>query len=174
MNTIKQAREVDECLAVLRPKVKGKWPQEQALEELAGYLAAGAQPAPKQSHGFTEIKPEDFKVEVLYKSTGGGFAPISSNGVRVTHILSGTSVDCDSERSQYANREKALQTLLEILAENQSTTPVQAQEQRKPHGDGSEEFKQYLVDCDKNAIEPDVAGAFNAGWLAANGIKEQS
>lgn len=31
---------ISECLQVLRPTVKGKFPQEQALDELAGYLAA--------------------------------------------------------------------------------------------------------------------------------------
>ena len=39
------SKAIAECLEVLRPLVKGKWPQEQALEELAGYLAA-LQPAP--------------------------------------------------------------------------------------------------------------------------------
>lgn len=39
------AKKIAECLAVLRPAVKGKWPHEQALEELARYTHAPAQPA---------------------------------------------------------------------------------------------------------------------------------
>ena len=36
---VANAKAIAECLAVLRPLVKRKFPQEQALEELAGYLA---------------------------------------------------------------------------------------------------------------------------------------
>lgn len=30
----------------------------------------------------------------------------------------------------------------------------------------ADSFAAYLNDCDKNCIEPDIAGAFNAGWAA--------
>lgn len=53
-----------------------------------------------------------------------------------------------------------------------AAAPPQAQP-AKQMTDGAIEFKRYLIDCDKNAIEPDVAGAFNAGWQATHGIKEQ-
>ena len=35
-----KTKAIAECLAVLRPSVKGKFPHEQALEELVGYIAA--------------------------------------------------------------------------------------------------------------------------------------
>lgn len=47
---VPNAKAVAECLAVLRPMAKGKFPQEQALEELAGYLAAAPE-APAQEGG---------------------------------------------------------------------------------------------------------------------------
>lgn len=40
-----KAKAIAECLAVLRPTVKGRFPHEQALEELVGYIAA-PQPVP--------------------------------------------------------------------------------------------------------------------------------
>lgn len=45
MTPTQRVKAIDECLQVLRPSVMGKFPQEQALEELAGYLSALAEPA---------------------------------------------------------------------------------------------------------------------------------
>ena len=46
-----KTKQIAECLAVLRPTVKGKFPHEQALEELVGYIAA---PQPAQRKPLTD------------------------------------------------------------------------------------------------------------------------
>ena len=50
-----KTKQIAECLAVLRPTVKGKFPHEQALEELVGYIAA---PQPAQRKPLTDEQIE--------------------------------------------------------------------------------------------------------------------
>ena len=64
----------------------------------------------------TELKPEDLHVETILKQTGGGFAPIGTSGVRVTHLPTGIAVHESSERSQHANRAKAIARLGTLLS----------------------------------------------------------
>lgn len=51
-----KAKAIAECLAVLRPAVKGKFPHEQALEELVGYIATHQ---PAQEPDLSKLKPEN-------------------------------------------------------------------------------------------------------------------
>ena len=62
------AKAIAECLGVLRPLVKGKWPHEQALEELAGYTSPPIEATPLASQ--RSVKPwvgltDEDKVEIL-------------------------------------------------------------------------------------------------------------
>ena len=66
------------------------------------------------------LHPEDFNVEVVMKPMGG-FAPVSTQGVRVTHKPTGTSVTCDAARSQHTNRHHAFEQLRAILAQQPAT-----------------------------------------------------
>lgn len=61
------------------------------------------------------IRPEDFTVDVVVKPMGG-FAPVNTQGVRVTHKPTGISVTCDAARSQHTNRHQAFEKLSAILA----------------------------------------------------------
>lgn len=59
----------------------------------------------------------EFKAENLPDPrTGIRLGPY--NGVRVTHIPTGTYVDCDTERSQHKNRDKALEMLRRLIAKD--------------------------------------------------------
>ena len=60
------------------------------------------------------IRPEDFTVDVVVKPMGG-FAPVNTQGVRVTHKPTGISVTCEAARSQHTNRRQAFETLRTIL-----------------------------------------------------------
>lgn len=69
------------------------------------------------------IRPEDFTVDVVVKPMGG-FAPVNTQGVRVTHNPTGISVTCDVARSQHANRNQAFEKLCTILALRPERVPM--------------------------------------------------
>ena len=85
-------------------------------QEAAGEIdALQARAQATQAEVTDGIRPEDFTVDVVVKSMGG-FAPVNTQGVRVTHKPTGISVTCDAARSQHTNRQQAFETLRAILA----------------------------------------------------------
>lgn len=59
-----------------------------------------------------ELKPEDIVVSTY--SSGSRWIPYD-NGVKITHIPSGISASCHTERSQHANKAKAYDQLVNTL-----------------------------------------------------------
>ena len=63
-----------------------------------------------------EVKPDDLKID-FYRASGPGGQNVNKRetSVRITHLVSGTVVSCQSERTQAGNRKKAMQMLFSKL-----------------------------------------------------------
>ncbi len=79
-----------------------------------------------------KIKHTDISVSLIPQKNSGSWAPVETKGVVLTHKPTGLQVSCDTERSQWKNRESALSMLSKQLVEVQEF-----------EGSGGPWFEQY-------------------------------
>ncbi len=101
-----------------------------------------------------DIKPEDLEIS-FFRSSGPGGQNVNKveTAVRILHKPSGLVVSCQSERSQFSNREKALEILKTKLYEAKWTNDQGkiSEERRQQIGNAnrSEKIKTYNFPQDR-------------------------
>lgn len=102
-----------------------------------------------------EIEDVDFKLDMndlkidTYRSSGAGgqYVNKTESAIRITHLPTGTVVECQDERSQYKNKDRAMQILRSKLyeAEQAKQTAAVAAERKSQIGSGdrSERVRTY-------------------------------
>ena len=95
-----------------------------------------------------DINPADLKIDTFRSSGAGGqHVNKTSSAIRVKHLPTGLVVECQDERSQHKNRDKALKVLrsrlYDIEKQKQEAEVAQDRKSQVGTGDRSERIRTY-------------------------------
>ena len=94
---------------------------------------------PEQDEVSFQLDPKDLQIDT-YRSSGAGGQHVNKteSAIRITHLPTGTVVECQDERSQYKNKDRALKILASRLyaAEQEKQASAIAAERRSQVGTG--------------------------------------
>ena len=128
------------------------------LGQVIGNIGSGKVPhAALARHGILVDSPgrnhTGHNGQALHKRMGGQHINKTSSAIRVTHIPTGTVVECQNERSQFQNKDKALEILRSrLLAQKQKEQQDAINAQRQGQvgtGDRSEKIRTYNFPQDR-------------------------
>jgi peptide chain release factor 2 len=97
-----------------------------------------------------EVNPADLRIDV-YRASGAGGQHVNrtESAVRITHLPSGIVVQCQSERSQHQNKDRAMKQLrakLYELEEQRRRAQQQALEETKADIGWGSQIRSYVLD----------------------------
>jgi len=110
--------------------------------------AASVAVLPEADEVDIEINPNDLQIDT-YRSSGAGGQHVNKteSAIRITHLPTGVVVECQDERSQHKNKDKAMKVLrsrlLEAKREEQNSQIVQDRRSQVGSGDRSERIRTY-------------------------------
>ncbi len=100
-----------------------------------------------------EINPADLRIDT-YRSSGAGGQHVNTtdSAIRITHAPSGIVVQCQNQRSQHQNKDKAMQQLraklyeMEMMKRNEA---AQAMEDSKSDIGWGSQIRSYVLDASR-------------------------